>query len=158
MTRGDEEIEFVTKHVREAITDEWFAHFQYWIGSVIVGDRCEHVVDQFKEHSVDEYDHAAELAMWLRNFPRKFALPYAMSELPKHQYCGYIYPSGNTVQTLVLDAIRGERCAIDFYDAFLVDIYTMDFYERNPVEKMLERILEKEREHRADLEHLLETF
>jgi len=154
MARGNNEIKFVAKNVQKAITDEWYAHFYYWIGSVIAGDEAKHVIEQFREHSSDEYDHANELALWLRNFPREATLPYAISELPKNQYCGDIFPSGNTVSALLLNAIKGEKCAIDFYDAFLVDIYTMDFYERNLIEEILERILEKEREHLVDLERL----
>ena len=67
------------KYAERALADEWFAHYQYWLGSVIVSDEYENVILQFVEHSGDEYDHATELAAWLYYVPREGKIPYSMN-------------------------------------------------------------------------------
>lgn len=145
------------RYVEQAISDEWFAHYQYWVGSVIMSPDYEDVITQFIEHSVDEYEHATWLAGWLRNVPRAGLIPYAPSELSRHQYCGYIYPTGNFPAPLIADNIRGEHCAITFYYKFLKDISDKEYYGSD-LGEMLERILEKEQEHKADLYELSKRF
>lgn len=148
-----EDNKIIAGFVREGITDEWLAHFQYWIGSVIVEESREDVIQQFVEHSSDEYDHATDLASWLRNFPRDAHLPYAMSELT-HPYCGYVYPTGITAAALLHDNIQGEKCAVKFYTHFLAELSDRR-YSGTDLGGLLEEILAKEKEHLRDLEKLI---
>jgi len=136
--------------VRKAIADEWFAQYQYWIGAVIVDDENEDVVHEFVQHEQEEWDHATELAGWLRGIPRVERLPYSLSELPHKQHCGYIWPSGNTRQAVVNDAIKGEKCAINFYETTLQRISGNTYYGPD-IGSLLEEILAKEKEHLRDL-------
>jgi len=146
----------VAKYVEKALADELFAHYQYWLGSVIVADDFETVISQLVEHMGDEEDHATELAAWLSRVPREGKIPYSMSEIGSlgKQECGYIYPSGNTPGSLVADALKGEKCAIKFYTKFLDEISQVEYYGSG-LARSLEIILAKEKEHARDLEKLL---
>ena len=155
MSMDERSVKRITKIVNRAITDEWFAIYQYWIGSVILAENYPDVISQFSEHLQDELKHATELAGWLRQFPRVEHLPYALSELPKNQYCGYIFPSGNVAVALVNDAIDGERCAIEFYETTLDIIDRQLPGEVSELRAILSRILDKEKEHLKDLQTLI---
>ena len=145
----------VAKYAEKALSDELFAHYQYWLGSVIVPDEYENVISQFVEHASDEEDHATELAVWLSHVPRDGKIPYAMAEIGSRgkQECGYIYPSGNIPSSLIADALKGEKCAIKFYTRFLDDISQVEYYGGG-LARSLETILAKEKEHAKDLEKL----
>jgi bacterioferritin len=137
-----------------AIADEWFAHFQYWLGSVLIDDRNEDVIFQFAEHSSDEYDHATELAVWLGKNSMDDRIPHAPYQMGgRKEYCGYIYPSGRTPESFIDDAMKGERCAIAFYTEFISRAHRVEGYGMG-LGIILETILDKEKEHLADLEKL----
>jgi len=143
------------RYAEMALADELFAHYQYWLGSVIVSDEYETVISQFVEHASDEEDHATELAVWLSYIPREGKIPYSMAEIGSRgkQECGYIYPSGNIPSSLIADALKGEKCAIKFYTRFLDDISQVEYYGGG-LARSLETILAKEKEHAKDLEKL----
>jgi bacterioferritin len=141
--------------IETAINDEWLAHYQYWVGSVLVDDQYENVISEFVEHSSDEYDHATELAYWMTHQAKEgnvFTDPRAGIGPGGMQFCDYIPPSSSRPESLIFDALKGERCAVRFYEGL---IKMMPYVEgwKNIVE-LLEDILEKEKEHVSDLENL----
>ena len=142
----------LAKLARTAITDEWHAHFQYWIGSIIMSPQIDHIVFEFREHAENEFDHATKLGMWLRNVPRDAHLPYALSEL-KSPYCGYIFPAGNQPYSLVADAIKGEQCAIEFYTKF-IEIESETEHIGSDLARILREILDDEKDHLIDLQKI----
>jgi len=146
-------------YVERALADEWFAHYQYWFGTVTVSDKYENVILQLVEHSSDEYDHATELAAWLARVPREGRIPFALSEvgLRGKQHCGYVHSSGNTPIAIIQDAIKGESCAIRFYTKFINDISRADYFGSD-LGDILEEILAKEKEHLSDLEKLRKVY
>jgi len=141
---------------QRALADEWFAHYQYWFGSVVVPDKWENAILQFVEHSSDEYDHATELAGWLNRVPREGKIPRILPEVGngKMYGCGFILPRTDEPRSLVEENLRGERCAIRFYTEFIDKISRVEYYGAD-LGNVLEDILAKEKEHAADLEKLL---
>ena len=148
----------LTTQILSAISDEWFAHYQYWIGSLIVDARYSDVISQFQEHSRDEFDHAIQLAHWVSATGNAAALPFATNELPRHQHCGYTYPSSRDPKDLIQESIDGERCAIEFYSNLLYGMRRARMSEgdrsNERLETILREILNKEKEHLADLKSL----
>jgi bacterioferritin len=142
----------------KAISDEWFAHFQYWIGSTIVDPGNEDVIAQLVEHSSDEYDHASELAWWVKDFSRDGRLPFVLTDVGRAgmYQCGPIIPKSSDRVSIVKDNLKGERCAVEFYTGFLEKLSNVDsFTADRDLVRILESILEKEKEHVSDLEKLL---
>ena len=46
-----------------ALSEEWLAFYQYWVGSFVVeGDMRGDVQREFQEHAAEEYNHAKLLA------------------------------------------------------------------------------------------------
>lgn len=147
---------FVAKRLEMALADEWMAHYQYWIGSILVDDNYESVVAQFVEHSGQEYDHATEIGAWLlKNAPRDGKVPMSLDDLLRGpQHCGYKVPSDISPRALVDDSIQGEACAIRFYSELLKDIEGREYHGSN-LEDMLKWILSDEKTHMSDLQKLL---
>ena len=143
----------ISDRIEKAISDEWMAHYQYWLGSVLLGDRYENVVLEFVEHSSDEYDHATDLAVWLRkHMALAGEVPLSLEVLLKSRHCGYVVPVMNDPHSLIQDAIKGERCAIQFYNSILGVIAGKEYHT---LDEMLEWILGEEKKHLSDLEKLL---
>jgi bacterioferritin len=145
--------EAVTSRVLEAITDEWYAQYQYWIGAVIIDDRNEDVIGEFVQHQGEELDHATDLAYWLKNTSGIMSIALSPEELARNKHCGYIYPRNVRRESLLDDAIRGESCAIVFYEKF-IEMMNRGEYRNRDLETLLAAILEKEEEHLRDLEKL----
>lgn len=148
----------IAVNVQAAISDEWYAHYYYWLGSVIMSPPLEFVMDEFKEHALNEYEHATKLAGWLRMVPRQARLPYTMSELIRNKsVCGSIFPSGNVPSALIADAIEGEKCAIVFYSKLDELMETSEFYGSDLID-IVKEILRDEKKHIADLYQLQEDM
>ena len=148
---------FVAGLVEKAISDERMAHYQYWLGSVLVSDRYEEVVLQFVEHSGLEYDHATELATWLLQVPRQGKIPMSLNEILARGHCGYTAPVMNDPRSRILDNLKGERCAVEFYSKFLLDISEKEYYG-SKLPEVLEWVIGEETTHVADLEKLLKHY
>jgi len=149
------EMDKVLDWVELAVHDEWFAVYQYWVGSVLIADEYENVILQFVEHSGDEHDHATELAMWLiGNVSQdgKFPLPTTLLEVTGRYHCGGVKSLTSYPDSLITDNLGAERCAIEFYTGFLKKVSDRDLV------KLLKRILVKEKEHECDLERLLQKL
>jgi len=138
---------------RRAIGDEWLAQVQYWLEALNIDDENEDAVSEFIEHEHDEWDHATELAAWLRSVPGCGKLPRSIREITAWQHCGYVFPSGYTREALVGDAIKGEKCAIEFYERY-ISLISGKMYSGPDLGEILEQILAKEKEHLRDLEKL----
>jgi bacterioferritin len=147
----------VSRLAERALSDEWFAHFQYWIGAILIDPSEEDVILELVQHSSDEYDHASELAMWLKEFSLDGRLPFALTDVGRAgmYQCGPIVPKNTDRGSIIQDNLRGERCAVGFYTNFL-EILSRDQYDVGNLKQILEKILEKEKEHISDLEKLLQ--
>ena len=57
----------------------------------------------------------------------------------------------------ILDNLKGERCAVEFYSKFLLDISEKEYYG-SKLPEVLEWVIGEETTHVADLEKLLKHY
>ena len=139
--------------LNKAFSDEWLAHYQYWIGAKVVkGPMKEAVIAELVQHAADELRHADMLAM------RIIQLGGTPVTEPKEWYklstCGYDAPKNPFVKDVLAQNIRGEQCAIMTYKQLLNLTMGKDPVTYNTVLQ----ILQDEVEHEEDLQAVMEDL
>jgi bacterioferritin len=137
----------------KAFADEWFAYYQYWLGAKVVrGPMKDAVAAELLQHATEELLHADMVANRIIQLGGK-----PVSE-PKKWYdwsgCGYEPPDDEYVKVILNQNIKGERCAIGYYNDLLGKTRDKDMVTYN----MVLTILEQEVEHEEDLQSLLEDL
>ncbi len=147
------EVEELIEKLNRALADEWLATYQYWLGArVLVGPMRGAAAGELAEHADDELRHAGLLAERIIQLGGTPLL--SPEEWYKATNCGYEAPADPTVVPVLEQNIKGEQCAIDFYNGLLKELDGKD-----PVTyRMILEILEDEVEHEADLQSLLEDI
>jgi bacterioferritin len=160
MTMGTKGIEIVGMDVKllldllnKAFADEWFAYYQYWLGSKVVkGPMKEAVIAELIQHATDELRHADMVST------RIIQLGGTPVTEPKKWYdvtsCGYDAPDNPFVEAILEQNIKGERCAIGFYKRLLDATQGKDPVTYN----MVLQILQDEVAHEEDLQALFEDL
>ncbi|MBD3388333.1 MAG: ferritin [Candidatus Altiarchaeales archaeon] len=156
-TRGREivglDVEKLIVELNRALSDEWLAYYQYWIGSkVVVGPMRDAVVAELTEHANDELRHAGMLA------DRIMQLEGAPVLKPEEWYdmcnCGYDSPDDPAVRKILDQNIKGEQCAIDVYNKIMKMTEGKD-----PITyQMAFEIMRDEVEHEDDLQAIAEDI
>ncbi len=139
--------------LNKALSDEWLAYYQYWVGSKVVkGPMKDAVAAELVQHAADELRHADMLAARILELGGKPVLhPKRWLELTN---CGYDEPSEPFVKKILEQNIKGEQCAIDTYNELLK--FTRDI---DPITYNIAlQILTDEAEHEEDLQSLLEDL
>lgn len=136
-----------------ALSDEWLAYYQYWIGAKVVkGPMKDAVIAELIQHSADELRHAgldADRIVQLGGVP-----VLSPKEWLDKSNCGYEAPSDPYVAKVLDQNIKGEQCAIGVYNTLLK--YTKD---KDPVTyNMVLTILQDEILHEEDLQNLKEDL
>ena len=139
--------------LNKAMSDEWLAYYQYWIGAKVVqGCKSELVVKELEEHAKEELEHAEMLAGRILQLggtpildPKKWF---------EETHCGYAEPKDFHSKAVLEQNIKGEQCAIDVYKKMLEFVKGKDHITFH----MLLDILEDEVEHEDDLEKILEDI
>ena len=156
-TRGREilgmDVNEALKLLNHAFADEWFAYYQYWLGAKLVrGPMKDAVAAELLQHATEELAHADLVANRIIQLGGK---PVTQ---PKLWYdasgCGYEPPEDDYVQVILDQNIKGERCAIDFYDKLVKVTRDKDVVTYN----MAVTILGQEVQHEEDLQSLLEDL
>ncbi len=139
--------------LNEAFSDEWLAYYQYWLGAKLAkGPMKEGVIAELTEHAADELRHADMLsARILQLGGTPVTSPKGWYE---HSKCGYDAPEDPYVSVLIDQNIKGEQCAIDFYNRLLAETRDIDPITYN----MALEILADEVEHEEDLQALAEDM
>jgi bacterioferritin len=139
--------------LNRAVSDEWLAFYQYWIGAQVAAGPLEpKVTEEFMQHAMDEYGHATTIAK--RIYALKGQLPLTPRQWWLNHYCGYVMPTNPMTVSLLAQNIKAEGCAIGFYEGLSDQIVTLDPITRD----LLQPILEKEKEHRRDLVEILDKI
>jgi len=156
-TKGSEIVKMDTNELvdllNKALSDEWLAYYQYWVGSkVVTGKMRDAVVVELTEHATDELRHADLLV------ERIIQLGGTPVLKPEDWYkltnCGYEAPEDLKVTAILAQNVKGEQCAIEVYSK-LVDL-TKD---KDPVTyQIVLGILTDEVEHEEDLQALEEDI
>ncbi len=137
----------IIEMLNKAYCDEWLAYYQYWIGAKLA-EGIPDIKPELEEHANEELAHAGKLAERIIELggtpeidPQKWA---ACSS------CGYLPPADPTVDTLLEQNLKGERCAISVYSHILDYVRGKDMLTGH----IVRHILEEEVEHEQDLEDL----
>ncbi len=151
LVKGD--IKQILEMLNKALSDEWLAYYQYWIGAkVIAGPMRGQAIAELTEHAGDELRHATMIT------DRILQLGGTPVLKPEDWYkltnCGYDAPEDPKVVSILKQNIKGEQCAITVYkklSEFLKDKDPITFY-------IILEILKDEVEHEDDLMNLLEDM
>lgn len=157
---GTKGTQIVGKYARQivdmlnrALSDEWLAYYQYWIGAKVVkGPMKDAVITELNQHAMDELRHAgldADRIIQLGGTP-----VLKPSDWEKYCNCKYSAPVDPYVMKVLEQNIEGERCAIGVYNNLLK--FTRD---KDPVTyNMVLQILQDEVTHEEDLQNLSEDI
>ncbi len=146
-------IEEIIEELNKALSDEWLAYYQYWLGEKVVkGKSREEAAKELGEHASDELKHADMLA------DRIIQLGGTPVLKPEDWYkltnCGYDAPEDSAVIPILKQNIKGEQCAIEVYQKIAEKLK-----DKDPVTYyMVLSILKDEIEHEDDLINLLEDI
>jgi bacterioferritin len=139
--------------LNKALSDEWLAYYQYWVGAKVVkGPMKDAVISELTLHATEELSHAELIATRIIQLGGTPVL--APEEWMKLTNCGYEPPFNHYVEEVLNQNIKGEQCAIRTYNT-LLDITR----EGDPVSyNMILTILSQEVEHEEDLQALKEDM
>lgn len=133
-----------------ALSEEWLAFYQYWIGAFVVeGAMRADVQREFEEHAAEEYRHAKMLAERIVQLEGVPVLdPSHWVDLAR---CKYSPPLKNDVSTLLKQNIASERCAVIRYEEIATFTNNIDYTTCD----IAKRIMAEEEEHEQDLQDYL---
>jgi len=139
--------------LNKALSDEWLAYYQYWIGSKVVkGPMKDAVIAELTLHATEELGHAELISTRIIQLGGTPVLSPA--EWLKITNCGYDEPVDPYVEEILDQNIKGEQCAIRVYSE-LLDITRI----ADPVTyNIILTILSQEVEHEEDLSSLKEDL
>jgi bacterioferritin len=156
-TKGREivgmDVDKLVELLNKALSDEWLAYYQYWIGAkVISGPFREEVMAELDQHANDELRHAG---MVVNRIVQLGGTPILTPEdWYKFTNCGYDAPSDPAVKKILDQNIKGEQCAIGVYKKMMDTTKDADPITYN----MALSILQDEVEHEDDLQTILEDI
>lgn len=139
--------------LNKALSDEWLAYYQYWIGAKVVkGPMKDAVISELDLHATEELTHAQLLVTRIVQLGGTPVLnPENWFKLTN---CGYDAPEDPFVEEILNQNIKGEQCAIKTYSR-LMDLTR----EGDPVTyDIILQILTDEVEHEEDLAALKEDL
>ncbi|MCM8767752.1 MAG: ferritin [Candidatus Omnitrophica bacterium] len=146
-------VEEIVEKLNKALSDEWLAYYQYWIGAKVVKGKFRQVVaSELKQHADEELKHAEMLT---DRIIQLCGIPVLKPEdWYKLTNCGYEAPTDQDVIPILKQNIKGEQCAIEVYQKlseFLKDKDPISYY-------LVLEILKDEIEHEDDLINILEDI
>jgi bacterioferritin len=146
-------VDELIKLLNRALSDEWLAYYQYWIGSKVVkGPMKDAVIGELTLHATEELAHAELLSARIIQLGGIPVL--SPDEWLKISNCGYEKPEDPYVEEVLNQNIKGEQCAIRVYSEMLDLTRTGDPVTYN----IILQILSQEVEHEEDLTALKEDL
>ncbi|MDO5569910.1 MAG: ferritin-like domain-containing protein [Bacteroidales bacterium] len=140
------DVQTVIDELNAALSEEWLAYYQYWVGAaVVVGLQRSEVEKEFLEHAQEEFNHANLLSQRLKELD---AVPVLdPQEWFKLARCTYDPPKDPEVTVLLKQNIIAERCAIARYQEIAKLTEGKDFVTCD----LAKFILAEEEDHEQDL-------
>jgi len=139
--------------LNKALSDEWLAYYQYWVGAKVVrGPMKDAVIAELTLHATEELSHAELIATRIIQLGGTPVLSPA--EWLKLTNCGYDAPVNHYVEEVLSQNIKGEQCAIRTYSKLLDTTRESDPVTYN----MILTIISQEVEHEEDLVALKEDL
>lgn len=148
--QGKLDVKSLIEQLNAALSEEWLAYYQYWIGALVVeGAMRADVQGEFEEHAEEERRHAQLLADRIIELEGVPVLdPKQWFELAR---CKYDAPQGFDSVSLLKDNVASERCAILRYQEIADFTNGKDFTTCD----IAKHILAEEEEHEQDLQDYL---
>jgi len=147
------DVDDLINFLNRALSDEWLAYYQYWIGSKVVkGPMKDAVIAELTLHATEELAHAELISARIIQLGGVPVL--TPEEWFEKTNCGYDTPKDPYVEEILEQNIKGEQCAIRVYSEMLDITRTGDPITYN----MILQILSQEVEHEEDLSALKEDL
>lgn len=148
--QGKLDVESLIDQLNAALSEEWLAYYQYWVGALVAeGAMRSNVQDEFEEHAEEERQHAQLLADRIIELEGTPVLdPQKWFELAR---CRYDSPTDFDTVSLLNQNVASERCAILRYQEIADFTDGKDFTTCD----IVKHILAEEEEHEQDLQDYL---
>ncbi len=151
--KGKLDVDNLLVQMNAALSEEWLAYYQYWIGALVAeGAMRANVQAEFEEHAKEELGHAKLLADRIIELEGVPVLdPKKWSDLAR---CKYSIPTDFDVVNLLNQNVASERCAIVRYQEIAEFTDGKDFTTCD----IAKHILSMEEEHEQDLQDYLQDI
>ena len=148
--QGKLDVKSLIDQLNAALSEEWLAYYQYWVGALVVeGAMRADVQGEFEEHAEEERHHAQLIADRIIELEGVPVLdPKKWFDLAR---CKYSIPSDFDVVNLLNQNVASERCAIIRYQEIAEFTDGKDFTTCD----IAKHILSMEEEHEQDLQDYL---
>lgn len=148
--QGKLDVQSLIDQLNAALSEEWLAYYQYWVGALVAeGAMRADVQDEFEEHADEERQHAQLLADRIIELEGTPVLdPKQWFELAR---CRYDSPTDFDTVSLLNQNVESERCAILRYQEIADFTDGKDFTTCD----IVKHILAEEEEHEQDLQDYL---
>lgn len=144
------DVKKLIKTLNEALSEEWLAYYQYWIGArVIEGPMRSEVEPELMVHADQELNHAVMVADRIVQLGGTPVLNPA--EWVKLSKCKYEEPTDPYIELVLNQNLDAERCAIQRYK----DIADFTYGKDHTTYQMATTILNEELEHEQEIEDWL---
>ena len=151
--KGRIDVSEVLDELNAALSEEWLAFYQYWVGALVVkGAMRGDVQREFQEHAMEEFEHAKLIADRIIELEGVPVLdPKKWFDLAK---CAYTPPTDVDVVKLLKQNVAAERCAILRYQTIAALTDGKDFTTYD----IAKHILAEEEDHEQDLQDYLDDI
>jgi bacterioferritin len=144
------DVKELLKMLNAALSEEWLAYYQYWIGSkVMLGPMRGEIVPELLIHANQELNHAVLIVGRIVQLGGDPVLDPA--DWTKLARCTYDAPVDPYVEVILDQNLKGERCAIQRYK----EIADFTTGKDHTTYQMATTILNEETEHEQDIEEWL---
>ena len=148
--QGKLDVKSLIDQLNAALSEEWLAYYQYWVGALVVeGAMRADVQGEFEEHAEEERHHAQLIA------DRIIELEWVPVLDPKKWFelgrCKYDSPTAFDSVSLLNQNVSSERCAILRYQEIANFTNGKDYTTCD----IAKHILAEEEEHEQDLQDYL---
>ncbi|VBB48337.1 Ferritin Dps family protein [uncultured Paludibacter sp.] len=141
------DVEKLLEMLNAALSEEWLAYYQYWIGARLMeGPMRSEVEPELLIHADEELGHAVLLVDRIIQLGGTPVInPKEWTKLAR---CSYEEPSDPYIEVILEQNLKGERCAIQRYQEIANYTEGKDF----STHQIAVQILNDELEHENDIE------
>ncbi len=156
----DLDVDKLLKMLNAALSEEWLAYYQYWIGArVMEGPMRSEVEPELLLHADQELNHAVMVVGRITQLGGTPVLnPDQWTKLSR---CAYDEPTDPYIEEILKQNLTGERCAIKRYQEIAYFTAGKDHATHQTATTILAEELEHEQDIEdwlTDLERLKEDF
>lgn len=147
------DVDKLIQMLNEALSEEWLAYYQYWIGArMIEGPMRSEVEPELLLHATEELAHAELVVNRIIQLGGTPVLNPA--DWTSFARCAYEAPTDPYIEEVLKQNLEGERCAIQRYE----EIAEFTSGKDHSTYQMAVSILNDELEHEHDIEDFLKDI